>query len=82
LATCVKILACIENLQVYKKTDLFTRSNASTTLLKGDKTRLRPKRILVVCEGELTEPSYFKKFKVPNTTIITKGLGIYPTNFS
>gem|GEM_PF-3658597 len=42
LATCVKILACIENLQVYKKTDSFTRLNASTTLLKGDETRLRP----------------------------------------
>lgn len=31
--------------------------------------------ILIVCEGELTEPSYFEKFRVPSATIEIVGKG-------
>lgn len=32
-------------------------------------------RILVVCEGEKTEPNYFRAFRVTSATVIVKGLG-------
>lgn len=33
------------------------------------------KRILIVGEGENTEPSYFDKFRVPGVKVVAKGLG-------
>lgn len=38
------------------------------------------KRILIVCEGEKTEPNYFRAFRVTSATIVVKGLGIQTKN--
>lgn len=32
-------------------------------------------RFLIVCEGEKTEPNYFRKFRVPSLIVDVKGLG-------
>ena len=37
-------------------------------------------RFLIVCEGEKTEPNYFRGFRIPTTVIIDiKGLGFNPS---
>lgn len=36
-------------------------------------------RFLIVCEGEKTEPNYFKSFRVPKDVIDVKGLGENPS---
>lgn len=41
------------------------------TGLKGEPKQ----RILIVCEGEKTEPNYFKAFKVTSATVVVIGLG-------
>jgi hypothetical protein len=33
-------------------------------------------RFLIVCEGEKTEPNYFRKFRVPQLVVQVKGLGM------
>ena len=41
--------------------------------------RGKPKdRILIICEGEKTEPNYFRGFRVSSARIIIKGLGCDP----
>jgi len=35
-------------------------------------------RILIVCEGEKTEPNYFRKFRVPPNVVEVFGLGVDP----
>lgn len=35
---------------------------------------------LIVCEGEKTEPNYFKSFRVPKNVIDVKGVGENPSN--
>ncbi|NEP44572.1 MAG: RloB domain-containing protein, partial [Okeania sp. SIO2H7] len=46
---------------------------------KTVKTRETIQRFLIVCEGEKTEPNYFKSFRVPgNVEIIVLGLGENP----
>jgi hypothetical protein len=32
-------------------------------------------RILIVCEGEKTEPNYFRQFELPNTDVVVVGTG-------
>lgn len=39
-------------------------------------TRLEKPRILVVCEGSNTEPSYFQKFRLATATIVFLGTGM------
>lgn len=36
------------------------------------------KRILIVCEGEKTEPNYFKSFRVTSAVVVVEGLGSDP----
>jgi hypothetical protein len=36
-------------------------------------------RFLIVCEGEETEPNYFRNFRVPKLVIDVKGLGLNPS---
>lgn len=38
-------------------------------------TRELIQRFLIVCEGEKTEPNYFKSFRVPRDVITVRGLG-------
>ena len=43
--------------------------------------RGKPKdRILIICEGEKTEPNYFRGFRVTSARIIIKGLGYDPSS--
>lgn len=42
-------------------------------------TREIRQRFLIVCEGEETEPNYFKSFRVPKLVIDAKGLGVNPS---
>ena len=44
-------------------------------------TKREPKkRILIVCEGEKTEPNYFRSFRVTSATVIVRGLGTNTIN--
>lgn len=52
--------------------DLFWKKKESLARKIGTRGTPKP-RILIVCEGEKTEPNYFKAFKVTNSTI--HGLG-------
>lgn len=45
------------------------------SLERAAPTLLERQRILIVCEGENTEPSYFRKFKLSNATIKPIGEG-------
>jgi hypothetical protein len=36
-------------------------------------------RFLIVCEGEKTEPNYFRSFRVPKVVIDVQGLGENPS---
>lgn len=42
-------------------------------------TREIRQRFLIVCEGEKTEPNYFRSFRVPKVVIDIKGLGANPS---
>ena len=42
-------------------------------------TREVRQRFLIICEGEETEPNYFKSFRVPKLVIDAKGLGVNPS---
>lgn len=42
-------------------------------------TREVRQRFLIVCEGEKTEPNYFKSFRVPKNVIDVKGVGENPS---
>src|SRR5688572_20845892 len=37
--------------------------------------RLPAEKFLIVCEGEETEPNYFRSFRVPREVAVIKGLG-------
>lgn len=37
-------------------------------------------RFLIVCEGEKTEPNYFRSFRVPKNIVDVRGLGQNPSN--
>lgn len=49
------------------------KRNEEPLLLREEPQKEEKKKILIVCEGENTEPSYFKKFKL--TTAIIKSVG-------
>jgi hypothetical protein len=38
-------------------------------------TRPLIERFLIVCEGEKTEPNYFRAFRVPTAKVVVRGLG-------
>jgi hypothetical protein len=42
-------------------------------------TRKLRERFLIVCEGEKTEPNYFKSFRVPKDVIDIRGFGYNPS---
>lgn len=42
-------------------------------------TRKPKQRFLIVCEGEKTEPNYFRYFRVPKEVIDVKGVGENPS---
>ena len=44
-------------------------------LKRAVNTRALRQRFLIVCEGEKTEPSYFRKFRVPKEVIKVIGVG-------
>lgn len=52
---------------------------------KRDLRRVKNKRhekpsILILCEGEKTEPNYYKSFRVSNLSVSIEGIGIDPYN--
>jgi len=56
-----------------------TRNSRGYSARKDNTREIRP-RFLIVCEGEKTEPNYFKGFRVPKLVIDIKGLGENPSN--
>jgi RloB-like protein len=42
-------------------------------------TREIRQRFLIICEGEKTEPNYFRSFRVPKVVIEVQGLGMNPS---
>lgn len=48
-----------------------------TGQLKREQRKIREYKnsILIICEGERTEPQYFKKFPITNINVITIGIG-------
>ena len=42
-------------------------------------TRKLRERFLIICEGEKTEPNYFKSFRVPKDVIDVRGFGYNPS---
>lgn len=55
-----------------KKSPLHARRGFSQRLVE---TRSLRKRFLIVCEGEKTEPNYFRGFRVPGRTVDIRGVG-------
>ncbi len=51
------------------------RRGEAPNLERSELTDNEKQKILIVCEGENTEPSYFKKFKLTTATIKTVGEG-------
>jgi hypothetical protein len=54
------------------------KSSSSNYKLRKEKTREVRQRFLIICEGEKTEPNYFKCFQAPTLVIIIKGTGKSP----
>lgn len=50
----------------FKARDIFTRKY---------NTKVPKERFLIICEGEKTEPNYFKAFHISSAIVIVKGLG-------
>ncbi|MBD2454679.1 RloB domain-containing protein [Nostoc sp. FACHB-87] len=60
------------------------RKDSKTTSYRGyaDRkvaTRELNERFLIICEGDKTEPNYFKSFRVPKDVIDVRGLGANPS---
>jgi hypothetical protein len=51
------------------------KSHSLTTLQRGKPAREQRFKILIVCEGQNTEPSYFEQFKVATAVIEIVGTG-------
>lgn len=61
--------------------DLFKRSKALREYKRATGNRGKDRdRILIVCEGEKTEPTYFEGFKLTNVTVV--GTGNNPIRFA
>lgn len=56
-----------------------TRNSRGYSPRRVNTREIRP-RFLIVCEGEKTEPNYFKGFRVPKLVIDVQGLGENPSN--
>ena len=56
-----------------------TRNSRGYSPRRVNTREIRP-RFLIVCEGEKTEPNYFKGFRVPKLVIDIQGLGENPSN--
>jgi len=56
-----------------------TRNSRGYSPRRVNTREIRP-RFLIVCEGEKTEPNYFKGFRVPKLVIDIQGLGKNPSN--
>ncbi len=55
-----------------------TKLNPGYSQRKVD-TREVKQRFLIVCEGEKTEPNYFRSFRVPKVVVDVQGLGENPS---
>ena len=53
--------------------------NSQSYLYRKKDTKEVKKTFLIVCEGEKTEPNYFRSFRVPTVTIKIEGLGENPS---
>lgn len=51
------------------------KRRGETALDRGEPTRSEHAKILIVCEGKNTEPSYFSQFKLTNAEVIPIGQG-------
>ena len=57
------------------KESLKTKRRAEPLLERAEAKILEKPTILIVCEGENTEPSYFRQFKLSSATIKPVGEG-------
>lgn len=58
-----------------------TKNNSRGYKPRTVNTREIKQRFLIVCEGEKTEPNYFKAFRVPkDVKLVVRGLGQNPSN--
>lgn len=55
------------------------KKNSREYSRKNVNTREVKQRFLIVCEGEKTEPNYFRSFRVPGNVIHIKGVGYNPS---
>lgn len=51
------------------------RARNQRTFERRVDTRILRERFLIVCEGEKTEPNYFRSFRVPKAVIAIRGIG-------
>jgi hypothetical protein len=56
-----------------------TQRNSRGYSPRTTNTRNVKQRFLIVCEGEKTEPNYFRSFRVPRLVVDVKGLGANPS---
>lgn len=54
---------------------LKTKRRSEPLLVRSEATKIERPTILIVCEGENTEPSYFRQFKLSSATIRPVGEG-------
>lgn len=61
----------------HKKRSVLTdyENNKPASLERQEPSRLEKQKILIYCEGENTEPSYFRKFRLSSATIESFGQG-------
>lgn len=57
------------------KESLKAKRHEAPILERAKPTKLKKPTILIVCEGENTEPSYFRQFKLSSATVIPVGEG-------
>lgn len=55
--------------------DIFKKARERRTLERNSDTRIEKPLILIVCEGEKTEPNYFKGFRLSNIKVETANGG-------
>lgn len=64
----------IESKKAHKES-LKAKRRVEPTLARNEATKINKPTILIVCEGENTEPSYFRQFKLTSATIKPVGEG-------
>jgi len=60
--------------------DIHHKKRKSRLTRKSKKNREYKNSILIICEGEKTEPNYFNSFQVSNVEVKTIGLGMNTTS--